>query len=77
MIYNSGGYKNKKGEFTVRERLFLLGILYAGHQHRVEGQIMFNNIPVPITDIPNNLGLIIKSERIKELEKLFFKQAGI
>lgn len=80
LIYNSNGYKDKKGNvFTGRSRIMLLGILYAGPQHSVAGEIKIvtiptKQIPIPISMIPNNLGLIIKSERILELEEIFKKQ---
>ena len=57
-------------------RILLLGVLFAGPQHTAHGDIEIINIPtgqkqVVTSRIPNNLGLIIKSERILELEKLF------
>ena len=58
------------------DRVILLGVLYAGPQHTAYGDVQIVNIPtmhkpIAISKIPNNLGLIIKSERILELEKLF------
>ena len=57
-------------------RLFLLGILYKGPQYNAKGDLQFSalpNIPFTLTSIPTNLGVIIKSERIKEFEELFQK----
>lgn len=54
-------------------RCRLLGVLYAGPQHTSTGSIVFENIstnPKAIVTIPNNLGIVIKASRIKELEDL-------
>ncbi len=73
LIYNHNGYKDRNGNFYMKERFFFLGILYAGPQHTTIGQIYtdYKNTPISVSNIPNNLGLIIKSERIEELELLF------
>ncbi len=80
-IYNQGGYMDKKGNtYMGASRIFLMGILYSGPQHTANGEIKIINIstaekPVAISRIPNNLGNIIKSERILELEELFNENA--
>lgn len=77
ILLNEGSYRDKKGNtYMGRSRVLLLGALYAGPQHTVSGEIEIVNVPtsqkpVPIMSIPNNLGLVIRSERIKELELLF------
>jgi len=77
MIFNEGVYRDKNGNtFMGRNRIYLLGALYAGPQHTAQGEIQVVNVPtaqqtVAISRIPNNLGLVIKSERIIELENLF------
>jgi len=81
-IFNEGGYTDKRGTtYMGAIRVILLGILYAGPQHTAEGEIQIVNVPtgqrpIAISMIPNNLGIIIKSERILELEKVF-KQNGL
>lgn len=55
-------------------RVYLLGVLYGGHEFNAQGVLQFANLPntpVPVTRIPINLGIIIKAERILEFEKLF------
>lgn len=66
-----GGYRDKKGNLNWgASRIFLLGILYAGPQLTVTGEIRVVTIPnmqqkaLAVSHIPNNLGYIIKSERI-------------
>lgn len=79
-IVNEAGYSDKFGNITLgQSRVLLLGILFAGPQHVIEGDIIIRNMPTingpkVITKIPNNLGYIIKSERILELEDLFKEQ---
>ncbi|WP_430787183.1 S1 family peptidase [Virgibacillus flavescens] len=76
-LLNEGGYRDKKGNtYLGGTRIFILGTLYAGPQHTATGEVKVINIPtsqkpIAISSIPNNLGLIIKSSRIKELEDLF------
>ncbi|HZK96398.1 MAG TPA: serine protease [Prolixibacteraceae bacterium] len=76
-VFNEGGYRDKRGNtFMGGSRIILLGILYAGPQHTAQGEIQIIDVPtserpIAISRIPNNLGLIIKSERIFELENLF------
>ena len=55
-------------------RMALLGVLYAGPQYRATGDIRTIDIPtaeknIVVSSIPNNLGYVIKSERIQELEE--------
>ena len=54
----------------------LVGVLYAGFQHQVDGrivpvQIPAAMVPVSISAVPNNLGIVLKADRIRELESLF------
>lgn len=75
LIFNEGGYRDKKGNmYWGNSRIILLGVLYAGPQATATGEIIMTpNIqrPIAVSQIPNNLGLVIKSERILELENLF------
>ena len=76
-ILNENGYSDKSGNtYLGAKRIFLMGTLYAGPQSTATGEIKIINVPTvqtPITlsSIPNNLGFVIKSERILELESLF------
>lgn len=83
-ICNIGSYHDKFGNsYFGKPRVFLLGVLYAGPQLTVSGDIKVVNIPnnVPIvqsvTHIPNNLGYVIKSERlfdfIEPIKKILHK----
>lgn len=74
LICNAGQYRDKRGNTYIgNNRLYLLGILYAGPQLTVTGDVEIVKIPdaqvkaQSISHIPNNLGYIIRSERILEL----------
>lgn len=75
-IFNEGGYRDKKGNtYMGQSRIILLGTLYAGPQQTTTGEIQVIDVPtsqkaISVSNIPINLGLIIRSERIIELEKL-------
>ena len=80
-IFNQGFFKTKTGRLSAGDRIILLGILYAGPQHVAHGEIKVINvptsqIPIALSSIPNNLGLVIKSERLYELESIFEKEAN-
>ena len=73
LILNEGGFVDKKGNLNWgSSRVILLGILYAGPQHRVEGTITFANMPKTSTGIPNNLGYVIKSSRLLEFKAVLW-----
>lgn len=72
-MYDVGGYRDKYGNFNFGcSRLFLLGVLYGGPQPTVTGDIKIVSVSelqqkaLAFSHIPNNLGYIIKSERIME-----------
>ncbi|MGV8059676.1 MAG: serine protease [Smithellaceae bacterium] len=76
-ILNENGYSDKNGKtYLGAKRILLMGTLFAGPQHIATGEIEIVTVPtaqkpIAISSIPNNLGLVIKSLRIKELETLF------
>ena len=72
-ILNQGSFQSQKG-LMIGNRVYLLGILYGGPQYDATGILQFATLPVmPVThtNIPTNLGIMIKSERILEFEKFF------
>lgn len=80
-LYNSTGYTKPNGDIFLGEfRVKLLGVLYAGPQHTATGEIKIINVPtgqqpISISRIPNNLGLVIKSEKILDFEKILKAKA--
>ncbi len=76
-LFNLGGYTTKAGGTVIGgARIKLLGILYAGPQHTATGEIEVINVPtqqkvVAFSRIPNNLGLVIKAQRLLDFDKIF------
>lgn len=78
-VYREGvWYDRLRGNAMLmnRPQVILVGVLHSGFEHRVDGKIVPVQIPtaivpIPRTQIPNNLGIVLKAERIKELERLF------
>lgn len=69
MLYDIGSFHNRKGTHIASSRIKLLGVLYAGPQHTVEGEIHIGMVPtqekaVAFSQIPNNLGIVIKAEQL-------------
>ena len=71
VLCNPGTYRTRNGNTNLGgSRFYLLGVLYAGPQLTVTGEIKIVTIPtaqqkpLAISHIPNNLGYVIKSERI-------------
>jgi len=75
-LFNFGTYATKSGTTVVGSRIKLLGVLYAGPQHTATGEIEIVDVPtrqraVTISRIPNNLGLVIKSQRLLDFDTVF------
>ncbi len=56
-------------------RLILLGVLYAGPQHIAQGEIQtidipLTHIPISLSKIPNNLGFVVKSQKINDFKAI-------
>ena len=75
LLANIGSYTDNVGNVNIgATRIKLLGIHYAGALHNASGSIEIvttptANTPIPITQIPNNIGVAINSEEIFTLEK--------
>lgn len=71
-LYNTGTWSTRQGANIGGTRIKLLGLLYAGPQHMASGEIQIVNVPtqqraVAFSNIPNNLGFVIKSQRLFEM----------
>ena len=79
-LFNEGGYVDRKGTTHMgSSRVKLLGILYAGPQHTAKGEIKIVTVPtsvapMAVTGVPNNIGIVIKSIKLDELNKIFEKE---
>lgn len=76
-ILDEGIYKDNNGYPCVGNRLYLIGVLFQGPQYTAQGNLIFSaipNIPFPITNIPMNLGEVIKAEEILAFEQFFSQE---
>lgn len=80
LVYDNNIYKSKHGDVTLgRSRFLLLGILYAGPQQTVIGDIVSQpiiaqNKILSIHSSPMNLGFVIKSEMLLDFKDIFFNR---
>jgi len=84
-LFNVGSWPDRRGNIIMGGiRIKLLGVLYAGPQHTATGEVRIVTIPtqqrvLAFSTIPNNLGLVIKASRLRELDgevrKLFASSA--
>jgi len=77
-LLNQGNYVARNGSTMVQARLYFLGILYSGPQFNAKGEIKILNIPtvndtITQTNIPINLGNIIRSRQLLSFESIFKK----
>lgn len=66
---------------SARKHLLLLGVLYSGPQYTAEGKIVKIKVPTRCkrwveTEVPMNLGFVIKFSRILEFEPLLAALVG-
>jgi hypothetical protein len=78
-LYNPLGYQTKDGPFKLGETRFkFLGVLFAGPQHTAQGKVIEVPIAttqsVAISNIPNNLGMVINSRIMKDFIPLVAKR---
>jgi hypothetical protein len=75
-LFNVGSWPDRRGNIIMGGlRIKLLGILYAGPQHTATGEIRIVNIPtqqraVAFSTIPNNLGLVVKASRLRDIDSI-------
>jgi hypothetical protein len=75
MLVNLGSYRVGT-TINIGSRVKLLGVLYAGPQHTVTGEVSIVDIPVvqkpiSVTAIPTNLGIVIKAHLIEDFDGVF------
>jgi len=81
-LFNTGGWTDRKGNTMMGGvRVKLLGLLYAGPQHTATGEVRIVNVPtqqraIAFSTIPNNLGLVIKAVRLREMDALLRQQVA-
>ncbi len=76
LILNQGSYV-ASNSLVIGDRIMLLGILHSGPQYTNKGVLSFAslpNMPTPITNMPVNLGVAVKSSEIFAFENHFKAQ---
>lgn len=76
LLFDIHSYRTKTGVVFGKSRVKILGVLYAGPQHTVEGEVKIVPVPtrqkpISVVEIPNNLGIVIKAERLLDFESMF------
>ncbi len=77
LLFNQGSHTTRSGGMIIGSgRVKLLGILYAGPQHTVTGEVKVvtiptQNVPISVARIPNNLGIVIKARMLEKFESVF------
>ena len=81
ILCDIGSYHDKNGNINLgKSRILLLGILYAGPLLTVTGDIKIITVPtvqqsvMAVTNIPFNLGIVIKSEHMKDFIPILKQQ---
>lgn len=74
IIYRPGTWIKQGDSHFKTTVFFLTGVLYAGPQHTAKGDIVIKEIPLKadmegFMHIPNNLGFVIKSEKLLDFAK--------
>nr|AAZ91408.1 hypothetical protein [Neisseria meningitidis] len=73
-IYTCWVKKNRKRwvAITADETFKLMGILYAGPQQTISGEIYITTVnkPISVSSIPINLGFVIKAEKLLDFKPI-------
>ncbi len=72
LLFEIGNYQTRNA-LVMGSRIKLLGVLYAGPQHTIQGDVQIVPVAtqqkaIAVAGIPNNLGIIIKSEQLLAFE---------
>lgn len=80
LIANQGSFSDGEG-LVLGTRVIFLGILYAGPQFTSTGEIIMMNIPtsprpISVSQIPMNLGFVIKSHKLLDFNEILQRMIG-
>jgi len=70
VMYLNRRYRTDVGYGISGHEMYLLGVLYAGPSYKVNLEVEGKEVQGAVIAIPINIGYVIKSERILELEKV-------
>lgn len=78
VLHEAARFDRDRGGIIIQQgpSVRLVGVLHSGFCHEIDGrivavQIPTSVVPMPVSKMPNNLGIVLKAERIKELEEQF------
>lgn len=71
-IHEDGMFRSGENSYSPGTKIGLIGVLFAGPQYTVEGELMIKPIPhsytqKPVTNIPMNLGFVISAVELDVL----------
>ena len=70
--FETGAYQSRRGLMFGGPRIKLLGVLYAGPQHSINGEVEIVEVPtrqgVFAAGIPNHLGIVIRADCLLDFE---------
>jgi hypothetical protein len=77
-LYNQGAWSDREGHFQLGSRAALIGIVFGVYNHTTDGRIIMLPAPTQLTpqvqsQIPNNLGVCIKAEKLLDFEPQLVK----
>ncbi|MGM8931424.1 S1 family peptidase [Salinicola halophyticus] len=80
-LLNTGSYLDQDNNIVMGNRVKLLGVHYAGALHTASGRIEIvraptSTTPVPITQVPNHIGVAIQSREILVIEEELKKRVS-
>jgi hypothetical protein len=75
ILYDQASVNDSLDRLSQGNKVFLAGILYAGPQHSIKGEVQVVEVPtrhelISHSTIPNNLGLVIKAEKLWDFEPI-------
>lgn len=79
-IHEDGMFRSGENSYSPGTKIGLIGVLYAGPQFTVEGELLIKPIPhgytqAPVTNIPMNLGYVISADELDVLTETVRKHA--
>jgi Trypsin-like peptidase domain len=77
-LFNEGSYPSRNGGLVIGRRLYFLGVVHAVAQHMVSGHMIIVQAPtdtrsVPVSAIPNNLGVCVMASRVLDFEPVLVR----
>jgi hypothetical protein len=79
LLYKYGVFEHEDGETYIGRRTRLLGVLYAGHDTPIEGELVktpIKNIHTPSINVNMHIGFVLKAGRLPELGDEIIKNSA-